>query len=121
MKDKKTLLTPAAPSNSAARATEDELTALLEAQGELIAEQEEKVSRLTEKLAAVLQGLPTTQAVAKGKATFNLDGKEYAVLHGVQYSHGGPLRLLTVSDIASDPDVQAALIALNSGAIREIV
>jgi len=104
---------------AAENVTQEELGSLVEAQGEVIAEQSEEIKALKGKVESLMASVPAGKP-APIRGSFTLDGKDYTVLHGVQLSDGSMLRLYTPADIEGNVDVQRELIAIGSGAIQPI-
>jgi len=100
--------------------TPEEINALLDAQGNVIAEQQGEIEALRSKVENLLAAMPGTKPGPR-RGSFTLDGQEYAILHGIQLSDGSMLRTLTPADIEREEDIQRELVALGSGAIKLIV
>lgn len=109
-----------APNPDLENITPDELGSLVEAQGEVIAEQADEIAALKGKVESMLASLPAGK-VRPRLGSFTLDGQEYRVLHGVQIVVGATIRTLAPEDIERDEAVQRELIALGSGAIQPII
>lgn len=106
-----------------ANISNEDLVALVESQGELIAEQAAKIAEL-ETIAATLK-----EAAAAGKTrtaptapagTFTVGKKEYRVTHGLQIRRDGALVKVSAEEILKDKELREQLVRSNSNAVQPV-
>lgn len=99
------------------KVTQEDLLALVESQGALIAEQQEKISVLERQTKELRSAAPKSPAPVAASGTFKVGGKEYKVLHGVRIRRDGVLVTVSAADILSNKELREDLVKTGSTAV----
>lgn len=101
--------------------SKEDLLALVDSQGELIANLNLKIEEQDARIKALESNAPAATSPKSGTATFKIGQKEYQVLHGLKVrAASGGLETKTPGDIAKDKDLRESLVANKSTAVQAL-
>lgn len=119
MKDAPNTATPA--DINLEEVSKEDLLALLDSQGDLIATLHQKIEEQGARIQTLESNAPTAPTAKASTATFKIGQKEYTVLHGLKVRvAGGGLQTKTPADIAKDKDLRESLVANKSTAVQAL-
>lgn len=101
--------------------SKEDLLALVDSQGELIATLNSKIEEQDARIKALENSAPATPTTKASTASFKIGQKEYVVLHGLKIRvPGGGLATKTPAEIAKDKDLRESLVASKSTAVQAL-
>lgn len=100
--------------------TSDDLLALIEQQGEIIAVQNSQIAKLEETIDALQAKNPIAKSSAAAVGTFTVGNKEYRVVHGIRVRRNGVLATVPAAEILKDQQLREKLVADKSSAVQAV-
>lgn len=103
-----------------AKVSQEDLLALVDTQGALIAEQQAEIAKLKSEVSALQAAKPAAKGPVAAEGTFKVAGKEYRVVHGLLIRRDGALVKVSAQEILGDKELREHLVKNRSNAVQSV-